>query len=465
MKKFFLFRATALSAGITLSLLSCPVAQAETIAPSARPGSSVSAPLTATMTGDPTEEAFASENNSPPLTLEDCYKLALIQSEVVAIQKEAIARATAQMFTATSQALGDVNFLITRQNQDITQVESGGSLGGSFIDPARSERMFTISQPLFQGFKAIGALTGAGSYKREQKEAWIRAKELLYQDVAFAFYNVLRFKKELRINRQIHKLLEDRIRELEERERIGRSRLSEVVTARTGLKALEANLAGIKGSYSTAQFLLEFLTGTSIVGKKLEDQDSEDPGSKTLEDYLILASERSDVKAAEQAVKTSKSGLVVAQSGFWPTISMNHTQYMRREGFNNKVDWDLLFTVDVPLFSGTATVGQVKDSWGIFKQKKLSLSLAKRQATMEVKQSYEGWRFSRERCLAMNEAVTLAEEDYQLQSDEYRRNLVSNLDVLTSLKTLNETSRDANQAFYQMKQDEARLKVATGEVS
>jgi len=370
------------------------------------------------------------------------------------------------MFTATSEALGDVDFIATKQRQDLTVDSSaGGSLGGSFVDPDRNERKFTISQPLFQGFKAIGALTGAGSYKREQKEAWIRAKELLYRDVAFAFYSVLRFKKEIQINREIHKLLQERVRELEEREKIGRSRLSEVVTARTGLKTLEANLAGIKGSYSTAQFLLEFLIGISIEGRKLEDKESDNVGSRNLGDFLLFADERSDVKAAEQAVKTAKSGIIVAQSGFWPTISFNHNQYMRREGFNNKVDWDLLFTVDVPLFSGTATVGQVKDSWSIMKQKKLSLSLAKRQAELEIKQSYEGWHFSRERHLAMNEAVALAEEDYKLQSDEYRRSLVNNLDVLTSLRTLNETSRDANEAFYQMKQDEARLKVAIGEVS
>lgn len=445
MKNKFLLKTGSLFLSFSLCCFACPAVNAETtIAP---------APNDIVLPDD--------RPDLPPLTLEDCYKLALIQSEIVAIQKEAISRATAQMFTAASQALGDVDFIIKR-NYTETQKESSS---GTFADPDVTERKFTISQPLFQGFKAIGALTGAGSYKKEQREAWIRAKELLYRDVAFAFYSVLRLKKELRIIRGVHELLRDRIKELEEREKIGRSRPSEVATAETGLKSLEAELAGAKGSYATAQYLLEFLIGIPIEGRKLEDKEPEDLGSKMLTDYLGFATLRSDVRAAEQAVKTAKSGIVVAQSGFWPTISLDHTQYLRREGSLGNIDWDLLFTIDVPLFSGTATVGQVKDSIGILKQKKLSFSLAKRQAELEIKQSYESWRFSREQHFYLKEAVASAEKNYKLQSDEYRRSLVNNLDVLTALESLHNTQQNENRAFYQMKQDEARLMVAIGEVA
>lgn len=340
----------------------------------------------------------------------------------------------------------------------------GGSLGSTFVDPDKQESKFTISQPLFQGLKAVGALTGAGSYRQEQKENWIRAKELLYQDVARAFYGFLLYQKELQIIREIHELLRQRIQELEEREKIGRSRLSEVASARTRLKVLEADLAGVKGSLAAVQYLLEFLIGTELQGIRLEDDHSQDPPAGSLLDYLKRADTRSDVKAAQQSVKTAWRGIVVAQSGFWPTLSIDHNQYMRREGFTASIDWDTLFKFDLPLFSGGATVGQLKDSISILKQKKLSFSLARRQAEMEIKQDYEGWRFSREQYLALGEAVKAAEENYELQSDEYRHSLVSNLDVLAALESLHQTRQNANQAYYRMRQDEARLKVAIGEI-
>lgn len=441
----FLLKTLSLFLSLALSLLSCPILRAETSA------------ITSSFPSTQQVEA-------PPLTLEDCYKLALNQSETVAIQKEAIARATAAMFTAASEALGDVDFTMTKEFQE-KQKKFPVNSSNVANDTDISQRKFVISQPLFQGFKAMGAITGAGSFKKEQQEAYLRAKELLYQDVAYAFYGMLRYQKELAIIQDIHELLKQRIKELEEREKIGRSRTSEVATAETSLKSLEADLAGVKGSLATVRYILEYLTGMELSNRRLQEAGTEDPSTKALSDYLSLAELRSDVRAAEQAVKTAKSGILVAQSGFWPTISLDHTQYMRREGATPNVNWDLLLTFNVPLFSGTATVGQLKDSVSILKQEKLLLSQIRRQAKTEVKQSYESWQFSHEQYQALKEAVASAEKSYGLQSEDYRKSLANNLDVLAALQTLNNTRQSENQAFYQMKKDEARLKVAIGEVS
>jgi len=403
---------------------------------------------------------------SPTLSLEECYHLALVQSETVAIQKEAISRATAQIFNAASQGLGNVDFIIDRTFQDSQQSNLNESNGlGTFGDPNVQESKFAISQPLFQGFKAIGALTGAGSYKREQTEAWIRAKELLYTDVARAFYNVLRYEKEIEINQGVHELLKQRIQELEEREKIGRSRMSEVITVRTNLKILEADLAGARGALATVRYLLEFLTGTELGMRKLEEETSEEVSSQTLTEHLKMAAIRSDVKAAEQAVKTAWRGILVAQSGFWPTITLDHNQYMRREGTLANLDFDTLFRFDIPLFSGGETVGQVKDSIGILRQKKLSFSLAKRQAELDIKQSYQIWLSAKETNRLLKEAVQDAEKNYEVQSEEYTRSLVSNLDVLAALESLHNTRQRQNLTYYVMKQDEAAFRVAIGEVS
>ncbi len=401
------------------------------------------------------------------LSLEECYHLALIQSEVVGIQKEAIARATAQIFTAASQGLGNVDFVIDRTFQDNQQsnLSGGGASGTNLGDPNVHESKFAISQPLFQGFKAIGALTGAGSYKKEQTEAWIRAKELLYTDVARAFYNMLRYEKDVAINQGIRELLGKRIEELQAREKIGRSRMSEVLTVKTKLKSLEADLAASQGALATTRYMLEFLTGTELEGKTLDEETSEAVSSKTLTEHLKMALIRSDVKAAEFAVKTAWRGIVVAQSGFWPLITLNHNQYQRREGALANLDWDTLIRFDVPLFSGGETVGQVKDSIGILKQKKLTYTLARRQAELDIKQSYQIWLSAKETDNLLTEAVQSAEENYSIQSEEYTRSLVSNLDVLTALESLQNTRQRKNLTYYVMKQDEAAFRVAIGEVS
>ncbi len=407
----------------------------------------------------------AAETDS--LSLEECYHLALVQSEIVGIQKEAISRATAQIFNAASQGLGNVDFIIDRTFQDgqSGNLSVSSPSGSAPVSSNVHESKFTISQPLFQGFKAIGALTGAGSYKQEQTEAWIRAKELLYTDVARAFYNVLRYEKEIEINQGIRELLQERIKELEGREKIGRSRVSEVITAKTNLKILEADLAASQGALATVRYMLEFLTGTELGERKLEEETSEEVSSQTLTEHLKMAATRSDVKAAEQAVKTAWRGILVAQSGFWPTLTLNHNQYMRREGTLANLDWDTLFRFDVPLFSGGETIGQVKDSVSILKQKKLSFTLARRQAELDIKQSYQIWLSAKETNALLMEAVRDAQKNYEIQSEEYTRSLVSNLDVLAALESLHNARQRQNLTYYVMKQDEAAFRVAVGEVS
>ena len=396
-----------------------------------------------------------------PLTLQDCYELALKRSETVLIQKEDIKEAEAQFFKAASEALGDVDYEMTYFRQEELPSSEGG-VSGSFTDPDRRERKFVIKQPLFQGFKSLGALVGAGSLKKEQKEEWVRAKELLFLDVASAFYGLLREKKNLQITEGIYHLYGSRIRELISRERIGRSRTSEVATAKVRMKEAEAELARTRAAHAMAQDLLEFLTGKSLQGRKLQEEELPQEAIQEIDDYLQIIGERADVEAAKQAMKTAGQSVVVAQSGFWPTLDLEHNQYNRREGLQTKIDWDLLFTVNVPLFHGGETVGKVKEAISRWKKQKLNYSYTSRKAELEVKQGYQNWVGSVEETRALQEAVNASEENFRLQRDDYTHNLVSNLDVLQALESLHRTRLEANRAYYEMKVNYWALETAVG---
>lgn len=398
-----------------------------------------------------------------PLTLKDCFDLAVLRSETVAIQKEEIEAAEAQFFLAASEALGEVHFEMTDRRQDIQKGGSSGDVGSSLSDPARRERRLVITQPLFQGFKAVAALTGAGSLRREQKKEWQRAKELLFLDVASAFYGLLREENDFETLEEIRRLFEDRIRELGEREAIGRSRPSEVVSARSRMKGLEAELARVRGSRAVSTHLLEFLIGVPLEGRGLVEEELPDLALQEPGLYAEDIEDRADVEAAGESVKTAWRGVIVAQSELWPEISVQHIQYDRREGFQSSLDWDFLFKIDIPLFQGGEAVGKIKEAVSVWKKEKLTYSLTHREAQREVKENYALWLASMERRRAFDAALADAEENFRLQKEEYERNLVSNLDVLEALQSLLETRRDANHAHYEMKENFWRLLVAAGE--
>jgi outer membrane protein len=395
-------------------------------------------------------------------TLQDCYRLALKRSEEIAIRKEAVEKVTADFFNAAGEAFGDVNFIIKDTRQDRDPGSGSDAFSSSALAFDRRERSFEITQPLFQGFKTIGAVTGAGSLKKQRREEKIRAEQLLFLDVANAFYGTLRYKEETDIVRKIRSLLEERMAELAEREQIGRSRPSEVVTAKARMKRTEADLADARGLLIVTRYLLEFLTGTDIEPGMLQDEESPKEHER-LEVVLEWRERRPDVLAAKQAEKAAAKNIVIAQSGLWPEITFENNNFVHREGAQRKIAWDLLFQFTIPLSRGGENMGKIKEAWGDWKTAKLNYSAAKRTAELEIKQAYQNWISALERSQALEEAVVLSEENLEIQKEEYSRNLVSNLDVLEAVEQLHETSREANTVRYEAKEHFWKLQVAAGQ--
>ncbi|OGW87248.1 MAG: hypothetical protein A3C35_07090 [Omnitrophica bacterium RIFCSPHIGHO2_02_FULL_46_11] len=405
---------------------------------------------------------------TPSLSLRNCYELALKYSETVAIQKEEIEKAEAGFLLATSEALGDVDLIMTDLKQEAAKKSGSGSSSSSFENSLRAadrrEVKFVVNQPLFQGFKSLGALTGAGGYRKQKKYEWLRAKELLFLDVTHAFYQFLQYKNELEIIKQMQKVLTDRFSDLDNREKIGRSRLSEVATAKAKMKTTDAEFARLNGAVEIAKSILEFLIATSFDPSQLDDQELKELPHDQIKLYLDHLEARSDVRAAKQAMHVARKNLIVAQSSLWPVISLEHNRYTRRDGSQSEINWDVLFKIDVPLFRGGGNLGKIKEAISNFKNAKRMYERTKREADLEVKESHQNWIASVNQFKALTESVFAAEENYRLQKDEYTHNLVNNLDVLDALELLYQARRDANRVYYEMKENYWRLRIASGSV-
>lgn len=396
------------------------------------------------------------------LTLFDCYKLALAQSEKVALRQEEVERTQAQLLKAMSEALGDIDFVMTNSRQEVQKAGEGSSLSSTFLASSRRERKFTFSQPLFQGFKAFGAISGAGSLTKGRSLEERRARQLLFLDVVSAFYSVLQNKRNVEISQDLCKLLEERMADLKERERIGRSRSSEVANANSKLKNAEAQLALAERVLINSIHVLEYLTGTPLKAEQLIGEHGliSEP-TLELADYLSRVEMRQDVLSAKQNIKTYQRNIIVAQSGLWPQISLDLNDYVKREGFQSGIDWDMLLTFDLPLFKGFETSGKIKEAVSEWKMSKLTYSLTKREAELEIKRAYENWIYSKRELKAMEEATLAAQKNFDLQKEEYVRSLVNNLDVLEALENLNRVRLTTNQVYYQMFENYWNLQIST----
>ncbi|MEI7998640.1 MAG: TolC family protein, partial [Candidatus Omnitrophota bacterium] len=388
-----------------------------------------------------------------PLTLKQCYQLALNRSETIAINQQVIKEAEGQFWQSLSGVLPQVNYVASSQWQDRGSGDNPRSI--------RSRR-FTFSQPLFSGFKEYAAIAGAKAQHKERESQLKRAKELLFIDVSDAFYYFESYQEDLQVLDDIHKAFEDRLAELKRRQSLGRSRESEVASAQASLYKTEADQEGVRSQLEVARQLLEFLVGKPVTN--IKDEDLPNDSVKSMEELTALVIQRPDVEAAREALIVAQKAVTVARAGFFPTVSLNGDTYDKRQGSSADVDWDITLNVNVPVFNGTTTIGALKQAKAQERESELSLSQTKRAAVLDIQNAYTKFTLDQKRELALRKASDAANRNYRLQQDDYNHSLVNNLEVLQALQDWESSFRDYIIVKNETKRFYWNLKIATGDV-
>lgn len=405
------------------------------------------------------DEEIAVDTYKEPLTLEQAYRFALRRSEDISLKAEAIEETQAHFYQALSNIAPQVSFVMTRQEQDAPKNSSGAL--STFLRPSTPQKQFTFSQPLFTGFKAMAAVRGAGAERQGRELDYERARQLLLIDVAEAFYTHLGTRRENEILNTILTILKDRMKELEERIRIGRSRQSEYQSNLADLKSVEADLIQTKRAEVVSRQILEYYIGKQIEGPLVEDAHSDQSADR--EYFLSKADKRPDVLAARQNVILFEQGVVVAQSGLFPEIGVSGNYYTQRVGLQSGNDWDVLLTFNVPIFDGMQTFANIKNAVTQRDVQYLILSRTRRQARLDIANSYEIYHASLLSDRALFEAYEAAKEDFRLNNEDYKLNLISNIELLDVLRRYQAAMRRSNIEHFLAKRNYWKLKVASGE--
>lgn len=398
------------------------------------------------------------------LTLQQAYQLALKQSEDIGQVMETLNAAQGHFYQSFEVILPKVDYTITRSEQDVR--EGGSSTSGT--DSTNSFRRTTpqqkivFSQPLFSGFKEIAALQGAGAEKAQRRFEIQRAKELLFVDVAESFYAVLQAQRDVEILQEVHALTGKRKGELEERARLGRSREGEALSAIADIKVIEADLIVAQRLERLAKLLLEYYIGRPLM-EKLEDVGTM-PISVEIADPL-KADSRADVKAAENAKTLADKRVIVAQAGLFPEVTLDGNYYTKRVGAQSGNDWDVLLTINVPVFDRLNTFGDIKVAAANRKTAELEVRKLKRQAALDIFNAQEEYETSRLIEAKLAEAADAMKKNYEMQTEDYSRSLVNNLQVLDVLRLYQNAEQRHNEAHYEMKKNYWRFRASLGEIA
>lgn len=417
-----------------------------------------SSPTTNSALGTFSSVASGISSRENQLSLQDCYTLALKQSEKIAIKEQSIEEARARF----QQSLGSI---LPHASFETSEKRQNGSNTNNFSLTEIPESKFVFSQPLFSGFKEFASMSASRAQKRQFEQEFRRAKQLLFTDVSDAFYLFLDYQEEIQALSEIQTALNERVEALEKRAALGRSRTSEVLSAQVRLNRNEAELELVRSQLEVSRQLLEFLTGVSI-DAVIDDPDREEAfqSIEPLENFVLKAHQRPDVLAAQEAWLVSKKKITVARADYWPNASLDGNYYTKRVGNSSDVTWDATLSVSVPIFSGGETSGKVKEASAVAKEDELRFNETKRNAVLEIQNAYTRFQSASKRFSAFEKAAGFAEKNYALHKDDYEKSLVNNLDVLQALEDLHDSRRDLISSRFEAKRMYWNLLVVVGEI-
>jgi outer membrane protein len=390
-------------------------------------------------------------SESSPKNLSECFDAALRQSELISNQVELIYQAEERY----KQAFGALLPNLTGTANYLVQPTSTTSL----FPTNQPLVKVTATQPLFQGFKEFAAIRQNKSLAEAQKYSKWHATILLYSEVSQNFYSLLSLERDQKNVLEVLNLYDQRISELSHFVNLGRSRESEILTAKTQKEIYQAQAEQIQMQLSILRETFHFLTGLSQK-TLLQDDETLPVKIPSRDTYVAELSNRPDVKSAEATVRGAEANVTLAFGNHLPSVNVIGNYYFLRYGPQQNVDWDLQIGLVLPIFSGGITQSNVRIAESQKDQSSYTLSRIKRLAEQEIQSQYENLAGDLKLVDAYTRVTTLAERTYKVQVQDYKNGLVNNIDVLQALTSFQENRRNLDRSRFSVKLDYAKIEAS-----
>jgi outer membrane protein TolC len=434
-----------------------------------------------------TEDDVKSAAEKREISLFDAYALAVQKTERMAIEGENSIQAQERKLQAIESFLP---YFSIRANLALPLPDK------NYVSLARSAVSLYLRQPIFTGLKEVSRMQSAWSEGRiKEYQLNLGAYELL-MEVGVAYYSVLLAERDLKNNEELLDLHNKTLAELQRRVGIGRSRQSEILRTGAQINALQARIKSLRTSRDHARLVLSTLIGIEPVYTLADSPGPGDP-SFTVEDTQRLIESRWDVKAAKEQIVSARAGVISAYGTHLPSVYLEGS-YVIDQGKQYKVDrakqglqmalstnplsaiasgylnngvppktrdYYFSFGAELPIFGGDITFAKVREANSVKRQADLIYTQMLRVARQDIADSFQVWESSKIELEAYRKALTYAEENNRVVAGEYRLNLVTILDVLTALTSLQSARYDYERALLQLKLNRIRLGIATNEFS
>jgi outer membrane protein TolC len=381
--------------------------------------------------------AQTSELPPGPLAADDAVRLALQRNHSVAIAEANYQAARGQSRQALRGVLPSIRSSAVYDHSDVTgpaivnfRLVTGRTKADSRnFDVVLDQSVFSWANIQSLRSARAGARSSFGLARTEALDVAL--------EVRTQYYTLLQALKQREVRGEAVKLSEDQLKRAETLFELGSVARSDVLQARVNLQSARLEQIQTANQVEIERGQLAQLMGFHA-DTPIEIQDeivAEEPVVAEVDSTVLVRealAARPDVEAARESVRSAEASLGAARGGRYPALfgRMNwFWTYLPGEDVdpfggggtveNDTQGWIATAGVNIPVFDGMFTEGQVKSAKSRLvsdrsRQAQLELAVA-----LEVKQAILGTREANQSIATAREGVSLAEENLNLAQERY----------------------------------------------
>ncbi len=389
------------------------------------------------------------------LTLDMAFQKAAQNSQEVQIQVASLQGIEAQKNQVKSA-------LYPRANLELSESFQDNSIGGNspFTASSRPDYRIRVQQPIFTGFREWDQLQALDAQLLQQQQRILSTKRVLYSNVIQAYYEVARTETRITDLEDALRMVELRIKELANREYLGKSRRSERLDAESEWNTLKAQMAQAQAEKSASlvglsRWIGEPLSPSVSVAMEVEIH----PFSTELSFWEGIVEQRPELIEIQSAIKAQYWTKQQAQHALMPTLTVGGNYYLRRVQFLEPIKWDFNVVATLPLFDGGQSDASVQFADSQLNALQQNYERLKKELTTQLIQASIRNQAQFDQLKWAKIAFDKSRESYQLHVQEYRSGLENHLQVIQALRNLLDFKQAYNTIDIALRSGHAQLKM------
>jgi outer membrane protein len=305
----------------------------------------------------------------------------------------------------------------------------------------------SLNMVLFDGLSREGVHGQASAGAQSAEFQSSRTRQTIVFQVDQMYLNVLRTQQLVRVAEENLKRDLRQLERITESNRVGALSLADVYRQQSQVAADEFAVINAQNDYDKAQADLVALIGLDVSvpytfeDPSLIDAIQETATELTPETYVFGAlvdsafANRPDYNSAKEQLNSTRSGVTIAQSGYFPIISAGAGYSLQNDELgdlarNKSLNWGINFQWN--LFNGFSTSQAVESASVEERNAEIGLVQTERDIRVEIKKALLDLEAARKQVEVTQKGLISAKEDLRIQEERYNLGAGTLLDLLTA---------------------------------